>query len=78
MVPMKVCNPVSRVVPSLEPVTQCIDTPKEICENIKINKRKEMKPMVKKWCGPDPNDKNVTIGIAFFAFLPGATRSYLV
>jgi uncharacterized protein YcfJ len=65
MVPMKVCNPVSRVVPSLEPVTQCIDTPKEICENIQINKRKEMRPVVKKWCGPDPNA--VTKGISFFA-----------
>jgi hypothetical protein len=56
MVPMEVCNPVSRVVPSLEPVTQCVDTPKEICEYVQINKRKAMRTMVKKWCGPKDED----------------------
>jgi hypothetical protein len=68
MVPMKVCKLMTRVVPSLEPVTKCIDTPKEICKNIMINKRKEMRPMVKKWCGPDPNLQNVTKGIFFCVF----------
>ena len=56
MVPMKVCNPVSKVVPGMEPVNHCVETPKEICEYVTKNKRKIRKPMVKKWCGPKRDD----------------------
>ncbi len=50
MVPMKVCNPVSKVVPGMEPVNHCIETPREICENVRRNKRKIRRPMVKEKC----------------------------
>jgi hypothetical protein len=60
LVPQKVCNPVSRVVPGQEPKTHCIEVPKEICTNVRVNKEKVMRPMVKKWCGPKPESLTTT------------------
>ena len=38
----------------LEPVEHCMDIPKEVCANSRVNPVRKRKPIVKKWCGPDP------------------------
>jgi len=48
--PQTVCNFVTKMVPRLEPVEECVDVPKEICSRQRRNPRKVSKPMVKKWC----------------------------
>ena len=55
LVPSRVCQPVTRVVPRLVPVRRCVKVPKEICETVRRNPRRVSRPMVKKWCGPNPN-----------------------
>ena len=34
---------------------KCVDVPKEVCVLVRTNPRKVKRPLVKKWCGPDPN-----------------------
>ncbi|QQP50688.1 Uncharacterized protein FKW44_011789 [Caligus rogercresseyi] len=41
--PQKACKQVTKLVPLLKPVEECVDIPKE-------NPRKVQKPVVKKWC----------------------------
>ncbi|QQP50694.1 Uncharacterized protein FKW44_011798, partial [Caligus rogercresseyi] len=41
--PQKSCKQVTKLVPNLKPVEECVDIPKE-------NPRKVQKPVVKKWC----------------------------
>ena len=40
----------TKLVPRLEPVEECVDVPKEVCVRAKSNPRKVSKPVVKKWC----------------------------
>ena len=48
--PVRSCTHVTKVVPKLVPVQECIDVPKEICARSKTNPQKIKKPVVKKWC----------------------------
>jgi len=48
--PIKTCKHVTKLVPKLSPVQECVDVPKEICARSKTNPRKVKKPVVKKWC----------------------------
>lgn len=48
--PQKECNFVTKLVPLLKPVENCIDIPKEVCSRSRTNPRKIQKPVVKKWC----------------------------
>merc|ERR1712149_5616 len=41
---------VTKLVPQLKPVEECVDIPKEVCSRSRQNPRKEQKPVVKKWC----------------------------
>ena len=54
LIPSKVCTPVTRVVPTLVPTRRCVSVPKEICDNVRRRPRKVTRPIVKKWCGPNP------------------------
>merc|ERR1719361_566457 len=56
LISRKVCTPTMKVVPSMEPMTKCVEVGKEICEYVKINPRVENKPQVKKICGPIEQD----------------------
>jgi len=56
LISRKVCTPTMKVVPSMEPMTKCVEVGKEICEYVKINPRAENKPQVKKICGPIEQD----------------------
>merc|ERR1739844_877980 len=56
LISRKVCTPTMKVVPSMEPVTKCVEVGKEICEYVKINPRGENKPLVKKICPPIEKD----------------------
>ena len=45
----------TRLVPNLKPVEDCIDVPKEICSNQKLPPRTVKKPVTKTWCyTPEP------------------------
>ncbi|CAB4056211.1 unnamed protein product [Lepeophtheirus salmonis] len=48
--PQKACKQVTKLVPSLKPVEECVDIPKEVCSRSRKNPRKVQKPVVKKWC----------------------------
>jgi len=50
MEPVRTCKHVTKLVPKLVPVEECVDVPKEICTRSKTNPRKIKKPVVKKWC----------------------------
>ena len=40
----------TKLVPKLTPVEECVDVPKEVCQKAKGNPRKVLKPITKKWC----------------------------
>merc|ERR1711881_386033 len=48
--PQRTCKHVTKLVPKLEPVEECVDVPKEVCTRSRTNPRKVKKPVVKKWC----------------------------
>jgi len=48
--PVRSCAHVTKLVPKLVPVEECIDVPKEICARSKTNPQKIKKPVIKKWC----------------------------
>ena len=48
--PQKTCKFVTKLVPQLKPVEECVDIPKEVCSRSRQNPRKEQRPVVKKWC----------------------------
>ena len=41
---------VTKLVPKLVPVEECVDVPKEICAWSKTNPHKVKRPVIKKWC----------------------------
>ena len=41
---------VTKLVPKLVPVQECVDVPKEICARSKTNPHKVKRPVIKKWC----------------------------
>merc|ERR1712055_952456 len=48
--PQRTCKHVTKLVPKLEAVEECVDVPKEVCTRSRTNPRKVKKPVVKKWC----------------------------
>ena len=48
--PVKTCKHITRLVPKLVEVQECVDVPKEICNRSKQNPRKVKKPIIKNWC----------------------------
>merc|ERR1712222_246517 len=47
---LKDCKHVTKLVPKLSPVEECVDVPKEVCTRSRTNPRPVKKPVVKKWC----------------------------
>ncbi len=56
MVPQKSCTDEVQIIPSLVPHEKCVDVPKEVCTTARVNPRKVMKPVIKRWCGPIDQD----------------------
>jgi len=48
--PQVTCQHVTKLVPQLEPVEECVDVPKEVCTRARSNPRKVKKPVIKTWC----------------------------
>merc|ERR1711936_296048 len=48
--PQKTCKFVTKLVPLLKPVEECVDIPKEVCSRSRGNPRPVKKPVVKRWC----------------------------
>jgi len=48
--PVRTCKHITKLVPNLRPVQECVDVPKEVCTRSKTNPRKVKKPIIKKWC----------------------------
>jgi len=48
--PQRSCKHVTKLVPLLKPVEECVDIPKEVCTRSRTNPRTVQKPVVKKWC----------------------------
>ena len=41
---------ITKLVPLLTPVEECIDVPKETCHKVRGNPKKVVKQVKKKWC----------------------------
>jgi len=48
--PQRKCAHVTKLVPKLTPVEECVDVPKEVCQRKKGNPRTVFKPVTKTWC----------------------------
>jgi len=48
--PLRNCQKVTKLVPLLSPVQECVDVPKEICQKVKGNPQTVVKQVTKKWC----------------------------
>jgi len=48
--PQRECKHITKLVPFLKPVEECVDIPKEVCSRSRKNPRKVQKPVIKKWC----------------------------
>ena len=48
--PHRTCKFVSKQVPQLSPVDECVEVPKEVCAKSKMNPRIVRKPALKKVC----------------------------
>lgn len=48
--PQRICKHVTKLVPHLKAVENCIDIPKEVCSRSRTNPRTISKPIIKKWC----------------------------
>ena len=60
MEPLRTCKHVTKLVPKLDTVQDCVDVPKEICARSKVNPRRVKKPSIQKWCfTPDAGDTNL-------------------
>ena len=56
MEPLRTCKHVTKLVPKLDTVKDCVDVPKEICAMSKVNPRRVKKPSIQKWCfSPEEN-----------------------
>ena len=62
--PQRQCKHVTKLVPQLQEVEECVDVPKEICTRSRTNPKKVKKPVIKKWCYiPSPNSENATLEV---------------
>merc|ERR1712013_726994 len=60
MEPLRTCKHVTKLVPKLDTVQDCVDVPKEICARSKVNPRRVKKPSIQKWCfTPDAGYTNI-------------------
>merc|ERR1711953_1163503 len=48
--PQQQCKHVTKLVPQLQEVEECVDVPKEICTRSRTNPKKVKKPVIKNWC----------------------------
>jgi len=55
--PVRTCKHITRLVPKLVEVQECVDVPKEICNRSKQNPRRVKKPIIKNWCYT-PSEEN--------------------
>lgn len=57
MEPLRTCKTVTKLVPRLDTVQDCVDVPKEVCARSKVNPRKVKKPSIQKWCFTPQNEE---------------------
>ena len=48
--PIKECRHVTKLVPSLKSVDECVDVPSEVCAMSKVNPQRKKRPTIQKWC----------------------------
>jgi hypothetical protein len=48
--PQTRCESVTKLVPKLVPVEECVDVPKEVCSKVRGPGRSVLKPITKTWC----------------------------
>lgn len=48
--PRRVCKLVSKLVPYLQPQESCLSVPREVCSRANGSPRKQLRPVVKRWC----------------------------
>ena len=55
----QVCRHVTKLVPRLKPVAECVDVPQEVCGVSKIQPQKKKRSSIMNWCH-DAETGNVT------------------
>ena len=55
----QVCRHVTKLVPRLKPVAECVDVPQEVCGVSKIQPQKKKRPSIMNWCY-DPETATTT------------------
>ena len=50
MTPLRVCRPVTKLIPQLVPTQTCMDVPREVCSKSKVNPRRVKRPVIRKVC----------------------------
>ena len=59
-VTLQVCRHVTKLVPHLKAVEQCVEVPQEVCGVSKINPEKKTRPSIQNWC-IHPETEEVTV-----------------
>lgn len=63
MEPLRTCKHVTKLVPKLDTVKDCVDVPKEICAMSKVNPRRVKKPSIQKWCFTPESDNSIVLDV---------------
>ena len=48
--PRKVCRHMTKMVPQLRSVKECVDVPKEVCAMSRVNPTLKSVPFIQNWC----------------------------
>ena len=56
----QVCRHVTKLVPRLKAVEQCVEVPQEVCGVSKIRPEKKTRPSIQNWC-IHPDTEQVTV-----------------
>jgi len=58
--PQKNCKHVTKLLPQLQEVEECVQVPKEICTRSRTNPKKVKKPVIKNWCYTPSQESGLT------------------
>ncbi len=61
LLPKTVCHKVTKIVPNMVPHEECVDVPKDVCVNARVNPKKVVVPVIKRWCvEEEDNEEDAT------------------
>jgi len=58
--PQKTCRHVTKLVPYLRAVEECVDVPQEVCGVSRVDPVKKKRPSIQWWCVDEPDELTPT------------------